>query len=78
MSGTVFLHHHSMTLLPSRPSISENLMFLISEYGAALPMFIFSEISKIPSNLTTRSVSLLDTLQVTKAGSFITQSQSEL
>jgi hypothetical protein len=56
----------------------ENLMFPIFESGDALPMCMFSEISGILSSLTMRSVFLLAILQAIRAGSSITQSQSEL
>ncbi|XP_006456646.1 hypothetical protein AGABI2DRAFT_228690 [Agaricus bisporus var. bisporus H97] len=44
--------------LPSKLSISENLMSHISGSGGALPMSMYNEISAILSSLTTRSVSL--------------------
>ncbi|XP_006456091.1 hypothetical protein AGABI2DRAFT_227840 [Agaricus bisporus var. bisporus H97] len=53
MSGICSLLLRFQALLPSKLSISENLMSRISGSGGALPMSI-----EILSNLTTRSVSL--------------------
>ncbi|XP_006462029.1 hypothetical protein AGABI2DRAFT_223180 [Agaricus bisporus var. bisporus H97] len=58
MSGICSLLLRFRALLPSKLSISENLMSHISGYGGARHMSMYNEISAILSSLTARSVSL--------------------
>jgi hypothetical protein len=78
MSGIGFLLLCFLVLHLFRPSMGRNLMFLTSEYGGALPMCIYNEISTPLFSLTVKNAFSLDTLLATKAGSSTTQSQSKL